>query len=212
MNLKEDYHIHTNYNDHSAPNLTVKNIIKEAERKGLELIALTEHVRKTSEWIPQYLNEISEYKRKSKLKVVTGFEAKIISDGNIDCRDDIARDYFIIASFHTKYYEKSIWINDLKKAIENKYINVIGHLAPESSFHFDTKEIVEFGKLIKKNKKIVEINAKYRRPPENWIKAFIKMGVKFHLGSDAHSLDEIGNYESIMKLIKLIKNNFNMLI
>jgi putative hydrolase len=211
MNLKEDYHIHTNYNDHSAPNLTVKNIIKEAERKGLELIALTEHVRKTSEWIPQYLNEISEYKRKSKLNVVTGFEAKIISDGNIDCRDDIARDYFIIASFHTKYYEKSIWINDLKKAIENKYINVIGHLAPESSFHFDTKEIVEFGKLIKKNKKIVEINAKYRRPPENWIKTFFKMGVKFHLGSDAHSLNEIGNYESIMKLIKLIKNNFNII-
>jgi putative hydrolase len=211
MNLKEDYHIHTNYNDHSAPNLTVKNIIKEAERKGLELIALTEHVRKSSGWIPQYLNEISEYKRTSKLKVVTGFEAKIISDGNIDCQDDIARDYFIIASFHTKYYEKSIWINDLKKAIENKYINVIGHLAPESSFHFDIKEIVEFGKLIKKNKKIVEINAKYRRPPENWIKAFIKMGVKFHLGSDAHSLDEIGNYESIMKLIKLIKNNFNII-
>ncbi|MGE5634240.1 MAG: PHP domain-containing protein, partial [Deltaproteobacteria bacterium] len=60
MNLKEDYHIHTNYNDHSASNLTVKNIIKEAERKGLELIALTEHVRKTSEWISEYLNEVSE--------------------------------------------------------------------------------------------------------------------------------------------------------
>jgi putative hydrolase len=204
MNLKEDYHIHTNYNDHSAVNLTIKNVIKEAERKGLELIALTEHVRKNSEWIPEYLDEISEYKEKTKVKVVTGFEAKIMEDGSIDCREDIARDYFIIASFHTKYYDKTVWTNALKTAIENKYINVIGHLAPESSFQLDTKEIEEFAKLIYKHKKIVEVNAKYKRPPENWIKVFNKNGVKFHLGSDAHSLNEIGNYESIIKLIKLI--------
>ena len=206
MNLKEDYHIHTNYNNHSAPNLTIENIIKEAERKGLELIALTEHVRRTSEWIPEYLNEISEYKRKTKVKVVTGFEAKIMSNGKIDCRDDIARDYFIIASFHTRFYDKIIWTNALKKAIENKYINVIGHLAPESSFQLDTKELEEFANLINKNEKTVEVNAKYRRPPENWIKIFMKNGVNFHLGSDAHSLHEIGNYESIMELIKLISH------
>jgi len=204
MNLKEDYHIHTNYNDHSAANLTVKNVIKEAERKGLELIALTEHVRKTSEWVSEYLNEISEFKEKTKVKVVTGFEAKIMEDGSIDCREEITRDYFIIASFHTKYYDKTIWTNALKKAIENKYINVIGHLAPESSFQLDTKEIEELAKLINKHKKIVEVNAKYKLPPENWIKAFNKNGVKFHLGSDAHSLNEIGNYESIIKMIKLI--------
>lgn len=203
MNLKEDYHIHTNYNDHSDSNLTVKNVVKEAERKGLEIIALTEHVRESSKWIPNYLNEITNYKEKTKVKVISGFEAKILSDGNIDCREEIARDYFIIASFHTKYYDKAIWINALKKVIENKYVNVIGHLAPESSFHINTEEIEEFAKLLSKHDKIVEVNAKYKRPPENWVKIFIERGVKFHLGSDAHSLSEIGNYASIIKLIKL---------
>ena len=203
MNLKEDYHIHTNYNDHADSNLTVKNVVKEAERKGLEIIALTEHVRESSKWIPNYLNEITNYKEKTKVKVISGFEAKILSDGNIDCREEIARDYFIIASFHTKYYDKAIWINALKKVIENKYVNVIGHLAPESSFHINTEEIEEFAKLLSKHDKIVEVNAKYKRPPENWVKIFIKRGVKFHLGSDAHSLSEIGNYASIIKLIKL---------
>jgi histidinol phosphatase-like PHP family hydrolase len=144
MNLKEDYHVHTNYNDHSDSNLTVKNVVEEAERKGLEIIALTEHVR-----------------------------------------------------------ELSIWINALKKVIENKNVNVIGHLAPESSFYINTEEIEEFAKLLTKHDKIVEVNAKYKRPPENWVKIFIKRGVKFHLGSDAHSLSEIGNYKSIVKLIKL---------
>ena len=203
MNLKEDYHVHTNYNDHSDSNLTVKNVVIEAERKGIEIIALTEHVRESSEWIHNYLNDIANCKKKTKVKVIPGFEAKILSDGNIDCREDIARDYFIIASFHTKYYDKAIWINSLKKVIENKYVNVIGHLAPESSFQINTEEIEEFAKLLSKHDKIVEVNAKYKRPPENWVKIFIKRGVRFHLGSDAHSLSEIGNYASIIKLIKL---------
>lgn len=203
MNLKEDYHVHTSYNDHSDSNLTVKNVVIEAERKGIEIIALTEHVRESSEWIHNYLNDIANCKKKTKVKVIPGFEAKILSDGNIDCREDIARDYFIIASFHTKYYDKAIWINALKKVIENKYVNVIGHLAPESSFQINTEEIEEFAKLLSKHDKIVEVNAKYKRPPENWVKIFIKRGVRFHLGSDAHSLSEIGNYASIIKLIKL---------
>lgn len=203
MNLKEDYHVHTNYNDHSDSNLTVKNVVIEAERKGIEIIALTEHVRESSEWIHNYLNDIANCKKKTKVKVIPGFEAKILSDGNIDCREDIARDYFIIASFHTKYYDKAIWINALKKVIENKYVNVIGHLAPESSFQINTEEIEEFAKLLSIHDKIVEVNAKYKRPPENWVKIFIKRGVRFHLGSDAHSLSEIGNYASIIKLIKL---------
>ena len=203
MNLKEDYHIHTNYNDHSALNLTVKNVVMEAERKGLKIIAITEHVRKTSKWLPSYLIDISNYIQKTNVKVIPGFEAKILSDGNIDCREEIARDYFIIASFHTKYHDKAIWINALTKAIENKYVNVIGHLSPESSFQIDSKEIEEFAELLIEHDKIVEINAKYQMPPESWKKIFIRRGVKFHLGSDAHSLNEIGNYESITKLIKL---------
>ena len=204
MSLKEDYHIHTNYNDHSTSNLTVKNVVMEAERKGLEIIAITEHVRETSKWIPSYLMDISNYIQKTNVKVIPGFEAKILSDGNIDCREEIAKDYFIIASFHTKYHDKPIWINALTKAIENKYVNVIGHLSPESSFQIDSKEIEEFAELLIEHGKIVELNAKYQMPPESWIKIFMQRGVKFHLGSDAHSLNEIGNYESIIKLIKLI--------
>ena len=203
MNLNEDYHIHTNYNDHSASNLTVKNVVMEAERKGLETIALTEHVRETSKWIPSYLMDISNYIQKTNVKVIPGFEAKILPNGNIDCREEIARDYFIVASFHTKYHDKAIWINALTKAIENKYVNVIGHLSPESSFQIDSKEIDEFAELLIKHGKTVELNAKYQKPPESWIKIFMKRGVKFHLGSDAHTLNEIGNYESIIKLLKL---------
>jgi histidinol phosphatase-like PHP family hydrolase len=204
INLKEDYHIHTNYNDHSSSDLTIENVIKQAELKQLELIALTEHVRKTSDWVYSYIDEISKFKENTKVKVIIGFEAKILQDGKIDCREDISQNYFIIASFHTKYYDKIVWTNALKKVIENKYVNVIGHLGPESSFDLNNQEIEEIAKFINKHDKIIELNAKYKLPLENWIKIFVNNGVKFHLGSDAHSLDKIGNYDSIMKMIKQI--------
>ena len=68
MNIKEDYHVHCNYNDHSMPDLTIQNVLKRAKEIDLETLAFTEHVRKTSDWIPKYLKEIEtvSYLRRKK--------------------------------------------------------------------------------------------------------------------------------------------------
>ncbi|MDQ3867944.1 MAG: PHP domain-containing protein [Thermoproteota archaeon] len=203
MNLKEDYHVHCNYNDHSAPDLTIKNAIRQANRIGLETLAFTEHVRKNSEWVPKYLRELEFYDNNSTIRIVHGFEAKILEDGSIDCPERYSKDYFLIASFHTKYNSKKIWVNALKKAIENPDVNVIGHIAPECSFALDRTEVDELASLMVKNKKIVELNAKYHRPPNDWVVILKKKGVTLHLGSDAHSLEEIGRYQKISDLILL---------
>jgi putative hydrolase len=209
LNIKEDYHVHCNYNDHSAPDLTVQNVLKYAKRIGLQTLAFTEHVRRTSEWIPKYLEEIERSKRncnKDDLKVISGFEAKILKDGSINCPEQYSRNHFLIASFHNIYSDKQVWINALKKAIENPHVNVIGHIAPEPTFTLQHSEVDELANLIVENKKIVEINAKYYRPPSDWILIFKKRGVKFHLGSDAHSLHQIGQFERILDLISLVDN------
>jgi histidinol phosphatase-like PHP family hydrolase len=172
-------------------------------------LAFTEHVRRTSEWIPKYLEEIERSKRncdKDDLKVISGFEAKILKDGSINCPEQYSRNHFLIASFHNIYSDKQVWINALKKAIENPHVNVIGHIAPEPTFTLQHSEVDELANLIVENKKIVEINAKYYRPPSDWISIFKKRGVKFHLGSDAHSLQQIGQFERILDLISLVDN------
>ena len=210
MNTKEDYHVHCNYNDHSAPELTIQNVLRRAKEMDLETLAFTEHVRKTSDWIPKYLNEIESQVKNyndgnnSHLKVVSGFEAKILADGSVNCSEEYSKNYFLIASFHNVYGDKEIWISALKEAIENPNVNVIGHVAPEPTFTLENSEVDELASLIVENKKIVEINAKYRRPPRDWIVTFNKRGVKFHLGSDAHSLQQIGQFEKISDLISLV--------
>jgi putative hydrolase len=207
LNIKEDYHVHCNYNDHSAADLTIQNVLKYAKRIGLQTLAFTEHVRKTSAWIPRYLEEIEIAKKNyddDNLKIISGFEAKILEDGSINCLEEYSRNHFLIASFHNIYNDKQVWINALKKAIENTYVNVIGHIAPEPTFTLQSSEVDELAYLIAKNKKIVEINAKYHRPPSDWILILKKRGVKFHLGSDAHSLQQIGQFETISDLISLV--------
>jgi putative hydrolase len=203
ISTKEDYHIHCNYNDHSSPDLTVSNVIEHAEKIGLNVIAFAEHVRKTSDWIPKYLEEIEHNSADKTIKVIPGFEAKILKDGSIDCLEKYAEKYFLIASFHTKYEDKRVWLQALKKVIENPNVDVLGHIAPEESFTIELNEIEQLANLITQNNKTVELNVKYHRPPHHWIKIFRKNNVRFHLGSDAHSLHEIARFEKISDLIAL---------
>ena len=220
MNIKEDYHVHCNYNDHSAPDLTIRNALRRAKEIGLQTLAFTEHVRKTSDWIPKYLKEIELHKKDDNnnnninssnnnfdLKIISGFEAKILADGSINCPEEYSKDYFLIASFHNVYGDKEVWLNALKRAIENPDVNVIGHIAPEPTFKLESSEVDTLASLIVENKKIVELNAKYHRPPSEWILIFKKRGVKFHLGSDAHSLQQIGQFVEISDLISLVDDD-----
>jgi histidinol phosphatase-like PHP family hydrolase len=205
LNRKEDLHIHCNYNDHSSKDLTIPNIINKSESIGLERIAITEHVRKNSEWTRRYIDEIDSYIPRTKVKILKGFEAKILVDGEIDCPNEyLNKDYFIIASFHTRY-NKEVWYEGLTKAIKNPDVDVIGHLAPEIDFILNDREIKNLADLIVANGKKIEINSKYIRPPKEFLKIFKECGVEFHLGSDAHAIKDIGNFNRINDLINLIE-------
>jgi putative hydrolase len=204
LNLKEDYHVHCNYNDHSEPDLTIRNVVKRAEDLGLRTLAFTEHVRSTSSWIQDYLSEIDLFIKHQKIKIIAGFEAKILKDGSIDCPKQYSNKYLVIASFHNSFNNKKIWMNALQKAIENPDVDIIGHLAPEPAFKVERNEIDLLASIIADKKKIVEINAKYHRPPADWIHVFKSRGVKFQLGSDAHALRDVGQFDRISDLISLV--------
>lgn len=205
LNIREDFHVHTSYNDHSALDLNVESAVQYAEAIGLETLAFTEHVRRESSWIDNYVNEIERINMKSVLKIITGFEAKILKDGSIDCDPKYSNNYFVIASFHTIYGNKEIWMNAIKNAIQNPDVDVIGHLAPEPTFRLNNEELLELCELLKYHGKIVELNAKYKRPPLDWLLQFKNHEVRFHLGSDAHSLNEIGDFRRIYHMIEAVR-------
>lgn len=204
LDLKRDYHVHSNYNDHSPQELSIENVTTYADEINLKTLAITEHVRKSSDWIPRYLEEIDKIVSSGiKVTLISGFEAKILKDGTVDFPSEY-EGYFLIASFHTNFHDKQDWLCALKSTIALPFVRVIGHLAPETSFDLTDNELIELAQLLKSYDKTVEINAKYRRPPMKWLQIFKENNVNFHLGSDAHSLDEIGNFKSITNLIDFI--------
>jgi putative hydrolase len=206
LDLKSDYHVHSNYNDHSPTELSIEKVTKYAEKINLNTLAFTEHVRKTSDWIPKYLEEIDRIVSSGiKMTIISGFEAKILKNGTVDFPHEY-EGRFLIASFHTKFYNKQNWLSALKSAISLQHVKVIGHLAPEESFDLTEDELIELSTLLKENEKTVEINAKYRRPPMKWLRILKENDVNLHLGSDAHRLTEIGNFNSITNLIEFINN------
>lgn len=206
LDLKKDYHVHCNYNDHSSQELSIEKVSRYAEEINLNTLAFTEHVRKTSDWIPNYLEEIDRIVSSgTKTTIISGFEAKILKDGTVDFPSEY-EGYFLIASFHTNFYDKQDWFSALTSAISLPYVKVIGHLAPEESFELTDNELIELSTLLNKNEKTVEINSKYRRPPMKWLRIFKDNKVNFHLGSDAHSLTEVGNFNSITNLIEFVNN------
>ena len=206
LDLKKDYHVHTNYNDHSPQDLSVERVTRYAETIDLDTLAFTEHVRKTSDWIPKYLDDIDRIiSSGTNMTIIAGFEAKILKDGTVDVPPEY-EGHFLIASFHTKYYDKQDWLFSLKSAISLPYVNVIGHLAPEESFDLTDEELIELSQLLKSNNKTIEVNAKYRRPPMKWLQMFKENNISLHLGSDAHSLTEVGDFSSITSLIEYINN------
>jgi histidinol phosphatase-like PHP family hydrolase len=204
LDLKKDYHVHSNYNDHSPHELSIENVTRYAEKINLNTIAFTEHVRRTSDWIPRYLEEIDKIMASgTKLTLISGFEAKILKDGTVDFPNEY-EGHFLIASFHTRYNNKQDWLSALTSAISLPYVHVIGHLAPEESFDLTDDELLELSQLLRSNSKTVEINAKYQRPPMKWLRVFKENDVNFHLGSDAHDLSEIGNFNAITNLIEYV--------
>lgn len=206
LDLKKDYHVHSNYNDHSPRELSIEKVTTYAEKINLKTLAITEHVRKSSDWIPRYLEEIDRVISSGiKITIISGFEAKILKDGTVDFPSEY-EGFFLIASFHTIFPNKQEWLSALKSTITLPFVRVIGHLAPETSFDLTDNELIELSQLLKSYDKTVEINAKYRRPPMKWLRIFKENNVKFHLGSDAHNLDEIGNFKSITNLIDFINN------
>ena len=86
------------------------------------------------------------------------------------------------------------------------HVNLMFSIEEAFGIRFSDEELADLASWLFSNHKVIELNAKYHRPPARWILKFKEHHVRFHLGSDAHSLDEIGNFSRISDLIALVQH------
>lgn len=212
MDLILDTHTHTIASGHAYN--TINEMVKSAADKGLKLLAITEHAPAMpgSCSYMYFLNLKALRREKYGVKLLFGAELNITgTDGKLDLEEYILKKLDIgIASIHPPCYKEATAEQNLNayiKAMENPYVNIIGH-PDDGRFPVDMEKLVL---AAKENHVLLEINNAslnpegFRKDTEvndlEMLKFCKKYGQPVVIGSDAHIEEEVGNFERARNVI-----------
>lgn len=81
--LEGDYHVHSTFSDDARS--TLAENIASAHRAGLRTMRLTDHVRASTTWVPEFVAAVAAEPVPDGLTVLTGVEAKLLdASGAVD--------------------------------------------------------------------------------------------------------------------------------
>ncbi len=130
--LKGDLHTHTNLTDGVAP---LEKMVQAAQKRGYSYYAVTDHAknlpmqRMTDEKMLAQREQVRALDA-GKMTLLHGSELNIDPDGEVDWDHDFLSGFDItVASVHSHFTQSSKdMTRRLITAIENPYVNIIGHL------------------------------------------------------------------------------------
>ena len=187
-----EWHIHTNYTD---GNNSIVEYCQKATEKGIPLLAFTEHVRKELGYdFNAFLDEIEKAREEFDLIILSGCEAKVLPNGELDVERWILKevDYPIFA-FHSFPKDIDLYISCLKEILMNGHINTWAHpgvFLAKYGLKLAENDEIEIFKLMRKHDVLFEINRKYKVISNTWLDLAEKYGVNKVNGNDIHSLDD----------------------
>ena len=201
--IKGDLHLHTKWSDGHN---TIKEMAEACLKLGYQYMAITEHSK--SLVVGNGLNEerllkqIEEIRRVSEevrgIKILTGIEMDILTDGSLDFSDDIlAQLDFVIASIHSGFrLDKATQTWRIIKAMQNPHVNLIGHisgrlLGEREAYEVDYDEVF---KVAKDTNTHIEINAYPLRMDlfDIYCLRAKELGAPLCITSDAHHYNDLG--------------------
>lgn len=209
---KADFHVHSNFSDGED---SIEDLVKAAVDLRLEAIAITDHVRRETTWLDDYVREIKEIKSTygKKIDIYSGIEAKAIDpEGNIDTQPEFlnkvdivlgvihkiptARDNYLKADEVESRADDAIrlWQITMKSLIRNPAAQIIAHFElylKKSNITLPEKIWRNLVAEAKKQKKIFEVNLKHEVPEKPILKSIKENKITIVKGSDSHSVDEL---------------------
>lgn len=195
--MKGELHCHSTYSDGQN---SIKEMAQKAIELGYEYIAITDHSPNLAvaggldkEALNKKSAEIQEVSKELNFPILFGTEVDILADGSIDYDNEtLAKFDFVIASIHVGL--ENNFQERLIKAIQNPYVNMIGHpttrlIGKRKGNDINWKEVFE---ACKKHKTFLEINAQPLRldtPYQQVYEGIHEYGLKFAITTDAHNTD-----------------------
>ena len=195
--IKGDLHTHTNLTDGLAP---LEEMIETAAALKYAYCAVTDHApnlamqRMTDDKILEQRGRLRELQtRYPRMVLLHGSELNVDPDGGVDWPAEFLAGFdVLVASVHSRFNQsKDEMTRRIVRAMENPYVNVIGHptarlIGKRQPVEFDLEEVF---KAAARTGTAMEINAFPDRldlKDEHilWAK---RHGVKFAVNTDAHA-------------------------
>lgn len=211
-----DLHTHTYASGHAYN--TMNEMAHTAKEKGLQLLGITDHAPAMTGSVSllHFLNLKVARREKYGLPLMLGTEVNVMDyEGKLDLPDSVLAEMdVVIASLHIRCIQPGTVdenTNAYLGAIKNPYVDIVGH--PD-----DVRYEIDYEKMVKAAKeyhKMIELNNSSLSPMSfrknawetdrnilNLCKAY---EVPVVVGSDAHTEEDILNFEYADKLLQEIQ-------
>ncbi|MFC2071556.1 PHP domain-containing protein [Chloroflexota bacterium] len=210
--IESDLHLHSTFSDgHNIP----QDIVERAITLGYKAIGITEHVRRTTDWLDAFAEEMERLKQVyvNRIRLYSGIEAKVINlKGDVDaCPEFFTKVDLVLGAFHripkgqdeylgpdeiSRDKDKALeyWFNGMTKLLENDNVHVIAHPTSILKTHgisvpYELKNVI--AQRAAAYHKVFEVNPKYQVPDEEFLHLLELNKVRFSFGSDSHRVEEM---------------------
>jgi DNA polymerase (family 10) len=202
-NIKGDLHIHSDWSDGRD---TIEAMVLAAKALGYEYVGISDH--SGGRGIARGLNRARLKEQMAKIKalnermdgirILTGLEVDIRSDGTLDMPDEVLEELDIVtASVHSGMNQtQEQMTRRIVKAMENPNVDVLGHptgrlLPDREPVAVDMEAIFQ---AAVRTKTILEINAMPSRLDlkDTHVYRARELGIMLVISTDAHSTEHLG--------------------
>jgi putative hydrolase len=214
--LDRDLHMHT---DRTDGRNSLEDMVDAAAAARLREVAITDHVRRTSEWFADHTRAIRAIGERASLTVWVGIEAKALDeDGTIDATDEmIAGSDLVLGSVHRfpdghgglldygALTADEIVATELRLAlglIRGGRIHVLAHPGGMSQRRLGSFPAESHRLLMREAARrgvAIEMNASYAGDLRTFLQLCREEDPLVSVASDAHGVEEVGRCRDLLR-------------
>ncbi|MGQ9454396.1 MAG: PHP domain-containing protein [Armatimonadota bacterium] len=226
-----DLHVHTQYSVCARPEMQLQQIVDTAARRGIRFLGVTDHVDAYvgEEVLGKIRGELGRLDAQVPgMSIFVGCEADILDIGKHVVTEDMKKslDYVMVSANH--FHDPAVaqpkgdlprdvgrhFLEMFRYACSLDFVDVVAHplvvfpgtFAPECLFTLGNDDILEALCLARDNGIAMEISPRGLEPDQldfrvRFLSLCKEAGLKFSIGSDAHSLARVGQVWQLALLL-----------
>jgi putative hydrolase len=229
VNARMDMHVHSTFSDGAD---RLEDNIAEAEALGLTALGCVDHVRASTDWVPDYVAAVNGLRERTRVELRCGIEAKLMdTTGALDLPEHIdgvdaiyAADHQVpleSGPTHPREVRERIESGDLSagdvidalltstaRSLERPQRVVIAHflsILPKiglTEADVPLEGLETLAEATKRTGQEIEISERWRCPSAATLRPFRARGVPIVLSTDSHKRGTIGRYEHCLAVLR----------